>query len=229
MTRHVLSFVALLTIGCGSSAADEIGPPPSGGALGNTSVRPECGAFSQACLESGMDAPLATGALMGIGIDYNIAGNSGPELALVPANPSVLGAEGAVISGESAGSSSLLILGPEDQVVDFIHVWVADASELKIVRHNDEGAVIGAVASEGTLLVGDEVLLSVEAFSTTQALMGQFDTTFEIEVHAGDAPVAIVDDIVFGWYRLVAREEGAVRITASALGQSRDVELEVLP
>lgn len=229
MRRHDLLFLALLSAGCGTSAADEIGPPPSGGAFGNASVRPECGAFSQACLESGMDAPLATGAAMGLGIDYNIAGNSGPDLSLVPANAEVLSVDGAVIIGEKAGSSSLLIMGPDEQVVDFIHVWVADASDLKIVRHNDDGAAIGTVASEGTLLVGDEVLLSVEAFSTTQALMGLFDTTFEIDVVTGNAPVAIVEDIVFGWYRLVAREAGTVRIIADALGQTREVELEVLP
>ena len=230
LLKHIpLLLLGALSVACGSNAASEIGPPPSGGAFGNASVRPECGAFSQACLESGMDAPLAVGAAMGIGVDYNIAGNSGPDLTLEPANPGVLGVEGAVIIGENAGSSSLLILGPESEVVDFIHVWVAEASELRIVRHNDDGGVIGNVASEGTVLVGDDIVVSVEAFTTTQALMGVFDTTFEIEVVEGDEPVAIVEDIVFGWYRIVARSEGQVRVIATALDQTRELELEVLP
>lgn len=176
-----------------------------------------------------MDAPLAVGAAMGLGIDYNIAGNSGPSMTLLPANTAVLGAEGAVIFGEAAGSSALMILGPDEEVIDFIHVWVATASELRLVRHNDDGAAIGTVANEGTLLVGDEILLSVESFSSTQALMGLFETTFEIDVVEGDAPIAIVEDIVFGWYRLVARGEGRARIRASALDQTRELELEVLP
>jgi hypothetical protein len=176
-----------------------------------------------------MDAPLAVGASMGLGIDYNIAGNSGPALELATVDAGVLSAEGAVITGEGAGSSGLLILEPEGNVIDFIHVWVAEATELKLVRHNDEGAPIGTVAAEGTLLAGDEVLISLEAFSETQALMGLFETTFEIDVLDGDAPVAIVEDIVFGWYRLVARSEGHVRIIATALGQTREVDLEVLP
>ncbi len=223
----ILLLLAGLATGCGN--ASDIGPPPSGGAFGQASVRPECGALSQACLENGMNAPLAVGAAMGLGIDYDVAGSAGPALTLTSANSNVVAVDDAVITGVAEGASALLIVGPEGEVIDFIHVWVAEPSELRIVRHNDEGAAVGTVAAEGTLLVGDEVLLSIEAFSSTQALLGLFDTTFEVEVVEGDAPIAIVEDVVFGWYRLLVREPGRVNIIATALGQSRELALEVLP
>jgi hypothetical protein len=176
-----------------------------------------------------MDAPLAVGAAMGLGIDYELGGSAGPTMTLAPANTTVLSVDDAVITGEAVGASALLIVGPDEEVIDFIHVWVAEATELRLVRHNDQGAPLGAVAKEGTLLNGDEVLISVEAFSSTQALLGLFETTFEIEVVDGDDPVTIVEDIVFGWYRLVARAPGRVRVIATALGQTRDLDLEVMP
>ena len=44
-----------------------------------------------------------------------------------------------------------------------------------------------------------------------------------------DAVLIIVPDLVFGWYRLVAKRAGHVRISAEALGVEKHVELEVLP
>jgi hypothetical protein len=235
MRRHWIALLSAWAIGCGGGSssnpdlAESVGPPPSGGAFGNAEVRPECGTFSQACLKQGLDAPLAVGAALGLAIDYDIAGSAAPELTLSAANPEVIGVEGAVIVGEGEGSSSLLIMSPEQQVVDFINVWVAAADTLEVVRHYENGDVIGTFADEGTLLVGDELLMSVEAFNTTQALMGQFETTFAIEVLDGDAPVTIVDDVVFGFHRLAAREPGRVRVTLQALKRSHEIEIEVLP
>lgn len=197
--------------------------------MGQAALRPECGALSNACLRSGMDAPMAVGAALGIGIDYDIAGNSGPPLALKASNDDVLDVDGAVVSAKGAGTSALLITTPAGEVVDFIHVWVAQPSALEIVRHNDDGLVIGTVGHSGTLLVGDELLLSVEAFNSTQALLGLFDTEWQIEVLEGDEPLAVIKDLVFGWYRLVARSPGSARLTASALGQSHEIDLEVFP
>jgi hypothetical protein len=214
---------------CGCGDASDITPPPAGGALGQVDVRPECGALSQACLEQGLDAPLAVGAAMGVGIDYDFAGNAGPSLELAAVDPSVIDVDGAVIAAQREGLTALLIRGPEGEVIDFIHVWAAAPNALHLVRHNDQGAAVGTVAKEGTLLVGDEVLISVEAFSETQALLGLFDTSFSIDVVDGVEPVAVVEDIVFGWYRLIAREPGHVLVQANALNQTRTIDLEVLP
>lgn len=227
MLRLSFLVAGLALMGCGD--VSDIGPPPAGGALGQANLRPECGALSQACLDQGLDAPIAVGARIGLGIDYDLAGNAGPSLALSAVDASVLAIDGAVVAGMQEGSTSLLITGPEGTVIDFIHLWVAEPTQLHVVRHNDQGAAVGTVAAEGTLLVGDEVLLSVEAFDETQALIGQFDTAFTIDVLDGVEPVIIVEDIVFGWYRLVAREPGRARIMATALNQTREIEVEVLP
>lgn len=223
-----VGVVAALT-GCGDSGDLGIGPPPSGGSLGRTSVTPECGALNQACLVGGLDAPLARGGSLGLGVDYRIAGNSGPPTTLAGTNEAVIEVSDAVITGRSEGLSGVLILDPNGHVVDFIHVWVADATELRIIRHNDDGLPVGAVRSSGTVLAGDEILLSLEAFNGTQGLLGLFETVWQIEVLEGEEPVAIVEDIVFGWFRLIARAPGKVRLTADALGQEKTIELEVLP
>lgn len=221
--------LAVFVFGCGDGGELGIGPPPSGGSLGSTSVTPECGALNQACLVGGLDAPLARGAALGLGVDYRIAGNSGPPTTLVGINPGVVEVSDAVVIGRSQGLSGILIMDPNEQVVDFIHLWVADATELRVIRHNDAGLPIGAVRSSGTVLAGDEILLSLEAFNGTQGLLGLFETVWQIEVMEGEEPVALVEDIVFGWFRLLARSPGKVRLTAEALGQSKTIELEVLP
>jgi hypothetical protein len=221
-----LALTALVT-GCGDDGS--VGAPPAGGYLGQATVEPDCGALSQACLQNGMDAPLAVGASMGIAVDYAFEGNAGPPTTLETVNDGVLAVDDAVIRGVSAGPSALLIVGPDGEVIDFIHLWVAQATDLEIVRHNTEGAVMGTVNDSGTLLVGDELLLSVEAFSETQGLLGLFETTWEIEVDEGEEPILVVDDLVYGWFRLVARSEGQARITVTALGATRVLDLEVLP
>ena len=222
-------LAALGLVGCGDSGDLGIGPPPSGGSLGRTSVTPECGALNQACLVGGLDAPLARGGSLGIGSDYRIAGNSGPPTTLVGVNTNIIDVTDAVVTGRAQGMSGLLITDPDGRVVDFIHLWVADATELRIIRHNDDGLPVGAVRSSGTVLAGDEILLSLEAFNGTQGLLGLFETVWQIEVLEGEEPIAIVEDIVFGWFRLIARGPGPVRLTADALGQQKTIELEVLP
>ncbi len=227
--RLVWLMVPLGLLACGDAGDLGIGPPPSGGSLGRTSVTPECGALNQACLVGGLDAPLARGASLGLGVDYRLAGNSGPPTTLEGVNPAVIDVTDAVVTGRAQGMSGILILDPNRQVVDFIHLWVADATELRVIRHNDDGLPVGAVRSSGTVLAGDEIILSLEAFNGTQGLLGLFETVWQIEVLEGEEPIAIVEDIVFGWFRLIARGPGKVRLTADALGQQKTIELEVLP
>jgi len=227
---RVLWMVLLLLVGCNEGADSlGIGPPPAGGQLGQSNVYPECGALHQACLVNGLDSPLARGASLGLGIEFRDLGNAGPPTTLDPVDPTVLDVSGAVITGRSPGVSGIFIREPNEHIVDFIHIWVADATQLRIIRHNSQGLAIGAVRSEATIVVEDEILLSMEAFSGTQPLLGVFETTWSIEVLEGDDPITIVEDIVFGWFRLLARSPGKVRLTADALGQQKVIELEVLP
>jgi len=223
-----------LAVACGD-ASESLGiGPPSAGAFGQADVFPECGALNQACLSSGLNSPLAVGAKLGVGVNFKVAGNSGPPTTLMATRDDVLLVDGGVVDAVGTGIAAILILGPDGRVIDFIHVWVAMASELRIIRYSDVGLAIGAVREEATLLVGDELFVSVEAFDDSQPLLGLFKATWTTDVLEADPeatsdPVIVVDDIVFGWYRIVAREPGKIRLNVNALGLDKTLTLEVLP
>ena len=231
MMAAVAVWVTALA-GCGGDDGLGIGPP-SAGQLGQVTAQPECGALNQACLSSGLDVPIATGSKLGLGINFNVSGSSGPPAGLESTSPEILTIEDGVLTGIAPGLSGVLVTGPNGEVIDFIHVWVRDAAELRLIRHNDIGQPLGTVRDEATLLVGDEILISVEALTANQALLGLFKVDWTAELIEGDAegvePVSVVPDLVFGWYRLVARAPGTVRLTVEALEQSKTLELEVLP
>jgi hypothetical protein len=125
-----------------------------------------------------------------------------------------------------AGVSAVLFVGPDKTtVLDFVHLWVQPATELRIVRYAAAGTPLGRVQSSIKLLVHDEILVSIEPFANGQPLLGNFKLTRNL---AGNS-VAIVPDSVSGWYRVVARSVGATQITFSALGLTTEWTIEVEP
>jgi hypothetical protein len=219
-----VTLAAALTGGCGDGGSG-VGGRPTSGALGNASVRPECGAFNQTCLARGLDAPLVLGSLTELTLESQVAGSSGPPLQLHGSNPAVLKIVGSKVKAVGVGIAGLLFKGPKDQVIDFIHVWVARPMELRILRYTSSGLQLGQVQDAVTLLVGDELLISVEPYAGGQALVG----TFELHrLVTGDA-VSVVPDPVGGWYRVVARQAGKAKIELKALGLTRSWSIEVKP
>jgi hypothetical protein len=223
----LLTLFALVSlVGCGDMAG--MGGRPSSGSLGNTNVRPECGAFSQACLAQGLDAPLALGGITELSVDFTVNGSSGPPLALITSDTTILrqasGKSGSV-EAVGVGAAAVLFVGPDKRVVDFLHLWVSEPDELRIQRYSSLGALLGQVQPAATLLVGDELLVSVEPYAGGQALLGNF--TLERTL-SGDA-VAIVPDSIGGWYRVVARKPGKATLEFGALNKTARWEIEVLP
>lgn len=235
--RHVIRVCAVMWCvaclgGCGEDFADSSLGPPASGQIGQVDLFPECGALSQACLQQGLNSPLAVGSALGLGINFNVTGNSGPPATLEAVNPAVIAVEEAVIEAKSQGAAAVMIVGPDGRVLDFIHIWTAEADELRLIRRNEDTVAIGVLRSEGQLLVGDDLLVSLEAFNGTQPLLGVFPVAWTVEVleaEDGATPVVLVEDLIFGFTRLVAREPGRVRLTATALGLDKVLELEVLP
>ncbi|MEO1270160.1 MAG: hypothetical protein AAFX99_18900 [Myxococcota bacterium] len=229
----VMALASMGLAGCGDSGSDLGIGPPSAGQLGQVTALPECGALNHACLSSGLDVPLATGSKLGLGVNFNVAGSSGPPAGLESTNTAILTVEDGVLTGMSPGMSGVLVTGPNGEVIDFIHLWVRDAAELRIIRYNETGLALGTVRDEATILVGDEVLVSIEALTDNQALLGLFKVDWTLEVLEGDDgetdPITVVPDLVFGWYRIVARAPGRVQLTVDALGQSKTLDLEVMP
>ncbi len=237
MTQALIptTLMALLALAaCGDSAGSGIGPPSPGG-FGQASLTPDCGAFNQACLATGLDTPLAVGTQLGLGISLEIPGNSALPTTLRSSNPQVLGISLGVATSLREGVSAILVSGPNEEVLDFIHVWSVPANTLRIVSYTENGVPLGPARDMGSLLPGDELLVAVEALADSQPLIGQFQSEWTIEVLddpgiAEDGPiVSILDDVVFGLYRLVARRPGTVRLRSTALNTSTELELEVLP
>lgn len=227
-----LAFLASLSsiAACGGDGSG-IGPPSPGG-FGSAELQPECGALGRACLSRGLDSPLAVGSRLGLGITFDINGTSGVPATMTSSDPEILTAAAGVVDATGPGVAVLLIRGPDQTVLDFIHLWTAEAEELRLVRYTDEAEPFGTIRQNGTLLAGDELLVAPEAFAGNQPLIGLFDTEWTIEEiePAVDGPVvSVVDDVVFGLFRVVARAPGRARLTASALGVETSLELEVQP
>jgi hypothetical protein len=150
---------------------------------------------------------------------------SGPPLDLVTIDSTILkGVAGGRVEAVGAGASAVLFMGPDQNVVDFIHLWVSKAEELRIQRYSSAGVLLGQVLPSVTLLTGDELLVAVEPYAKGQALLGNFELTRET---VGDA-IAIVPDSVAGWYRVVARKAGSSTVEFQALGIKKSWQIEVV-
>lgn len=220
--RWSLLFVALAA--CGGGAGGVGGRP---GDFGQIEATPECGALSQACIGQGLDAPIARGSTVDLVVAYKVAGSSGPPTVLASANEAVVQPTGATrLTAIGDGMSAILFVGLAGEVIDLIHVWVEPASELRILRYDDAGDLLGQVQASSQLLAGDEILVAVEPFAKGQPLLGNFDLEY---VSNNSSAVQIVPDPVGGWYRVVARAPGHARIDFAALGNTATWDLEVLP
>ncbi len=216
--------LALALAACGDASGDA-GGRPGGGYLGSGSTEPECGALGQACLQIGLDAPLAKGASMEFLVDFRLAGSSGPAVALESAVPGVLEVEGNLVRAKAAGMSGLLFVGDDERLLDFLHVWVAQADELRILAYSRQGDLLGPVQDTVTLLVGDEVLVSVEPFLNAQSLLGNFP----LERTLTGTAVIMIPDAVGGLYRVIAREAGTATVVVRGVGVEASWQIEVLP
>jgi len=222
MVARLLLMLALAA-GCGSSD-DGLGGRPGGGG-GNGSTTPECGAFNQVCIGQALDAPLVLDGHLELAIDFQVGGSTAPPLTVETADPTILQAAASDLMATGEGASAVLFVGPDEQVVDFIHVWVTPADELRVLRWSEMGDLLGRVQREIQLLVGDEILVSIEPFAAAQPLLGNF----ALERAVTGTAVAIVPDPVAAWYRLVAREAGQSTVTFSAVELETSIAIEVLP
>ena len=224
---YIALAAAALTACGGDPDGQGLSGPPSAGALGRLNISPECGALGQACVAFGLDAPLARGARLDLVLDLRLNGSSGPPVTLRAATPEIVAAEGTRVLGAGEGAAAILVAGPGGQVLDFLHLWVREADELRPVRTTEAGATVGPIRAHATLVVGEDLLLHFEAFGQGQPLLGQFPIEWTVE---GDA-AQIVEDTLVGRYRLIARAAGAARVAAYAptLGLEAALTLEVLP
>lgn len=203
--------------GCGYSG--------SPGALGQASFGADCGPSDASCLVSGMSAPLAVGATLPVDINLHIMGGATPATTLVSVNPEIVEASGNDLIGVNEGVVAILVTFPEGEVLDFIHVWVQEPTELAFRRLTEDGLDLGEVGPSVQLLVDQEIILSVDILADFQSLLGNMEVDWSVDSEA----VTILDDGVSGRRRLVARAAGTATITASAPDLSVSLDIEVLP
>lgn len=224
MYRTLLTLPLLLLLaGCGGDSQTGVSGRPSQGGMAQLDLSPECGALSQACIVHGLDAPIARGARLSLRLDFRLPGSSGPPAELRGTRPEVLAAEANQVHAAGEGTAAVLVVGPDDRVLDFIHLWVVAADELRATRYTVEGIEVGRIRDHATLLMGDELLLAFESFAAGQPLLGEFRIEWSID---GDA-VAMVEDTLAGRYRLVTREPGTATVTVSAPDIEQTFQLHV--
>lgn len=233
LTVAVAVAVGLSTVGCGADAESSgVGGSPGGGYLGGGSsgTAPECGALGQVCLRQRLNAPLVAGGSAELGVEFRVLGSAGPPLDLESTDEQVLQVQGAAtVSASAPGLAGLLFVGPDGAVVDFLHVWVDRAEELRIQRYSDTGTLLGQVQPEVTLLTGDEILVAVEPYTRAQPLLGIYEMERSVEGEGADEVLSIIPDPVGGLYRVVARAPGNATVRFRALELEATWTVEVLP
>ncbi|MDI1482030.1 hypothetical protein [Polyangium sp. y55x31] len=213
-TRFLLPFLALAT-GCAQG---------SSGALGQTDTTAACPPSELVCAVAGIDAPIAKGATLPIQVSVTSEGAATPPLSFVSANPAVFKIDDARIHALSPGLASMLITTEGELVVDFLHVWVAEADALRLHRVTTGGLQTSPLPAAMEMLVGDELTLVASPHLGPQRLLGELDAQFE----ADPAVVLMLDEGVAGSRRIVAKAAGETNVTVKALDIEVAVALTVL-
>ena len=132
-------ILAVAAYGCGKDEG-------TSGALGQVSFSAGCAGGNGSCPVSGLDSPVAVGAIVPLDFNLGINGGSGLNLTLVSADTQVLDTVGYELIGISEGVSAVLLTTPEGAVLDFLHVWVYSPDGLKFHRVTEGGQDVGAAA-----------------------------------------------------------------------------------
>jgi hypothetical protein len=197
----------------------------SDGALEQVAVSPQCAPEDTVCSELGLDAALAAGAEVPLDVSVQTPGAAATRVALESVRPTVASVDGMRVVGQAEGFTSLLVLGDDGVVLDFVHLWVAQPDGLAL--HRLDGAVASTEALGETiqLLPGDELVLAAQPHRSGERLSGRLD----IEWSSDSAVVALLDEGVGARRRAVARSAGSTTVVASAGDLVAKLKVEVLP
>jgi hypothetical protein len=183
----------------------------------------KCGPNDQACLESGLNAPIAVGARISPSISMGISGSATPEIRLMSARPDVLSAIDDSLVARSAGVSAVLISTKDGVVLDFIHVWTAVANRISLEMLGPDHSKLGELTDTLELMVGESVFVTPAIYGGVQRLAGSAETEWELDqnvasIHRDGAP---------GRRRLVARSPGRTTVRVRTLGLESTIDLVV--
>ncbi len=213
------SFAALAA--CGSS-----GESGTQGAMQQSSARPDCAPNDTSCQSDGLDAPLAVGARLPLDVHITARGVAAPKLLLEAARAEVIGIEEAELVGKSPGWSSVLVAGEDRLVLDFFTLSVVAPDRLEVYRLTKDGAPEASpLPGKIQVVPGDDMELTVKAFSGATRLLGDLDATWSI-----DGGVATVLDAGRrASRRLRVKNAGNASLVIKTAASTKTLALEVLP
>jgi hypothetical protein len=196
----------------------------SPGALGQANFSTDCAPEDEACLASGLDAPIAVGAELALDVSTRFAGAAALELTLEPVDSRVLEASGNRLTGVQPGVVALLVRAPEARVIDFVHVSVREPTRLGIHQLGSAGGDLGEVQGTVQLLPGDRVVVDARPYHGERLLLGDVPLTWSATGQA----VTLLDTGLGAPRRIVAREPGNARVTVISGEHEAHLDLEVL-
>jgi hypothetical protein len=220
MNRLLLGTLLAATVAASSCGE---GSP---GALGQAHLSADCPSEDLSCVAQGLDGPLAVGATARINVVVAFQGAATPPTRLVSSHPEILAVDGDTVRGAAGGNVTLLImLNDEDTVVDFMHVWVAEADRLALSVFTPDGRELGEVVADAELLTGEDLVLAASLYGRGQKLLGNTEATFT----ADSDVVTLLREPTSGRTRVVARKPGQATIAVTASGLATSLSVEVKP
>lgn len=207
-----LASILVLLSGCGGW-----------GGLGQARMAGDCAAGDTNCKRRTLDAPIAVGAVVRPDLVFELRGSAAPSLHFDTADPTVLVAKQGAILGKSPGISALLLTTDDGTVLDFFHVWVREATGIRLSMV--QAGATEAIRRKVELLAGESVRLLATPTAEGQDLAGESVQEWTI-----DPPIAVLleegrDDS----RRLVAMDPGAATLTVRSLGKSVELGIVVRP
>lgn len=219
--RSLLLLVApaALLAACGSDSGTT-------GAMQQSTTTPDCAPNDTACQQDGLDAPLAIGARLPVDVHVTARGVSAPKIALEPARDDILAVEGATLVGKAPGWSSVMFVGTDGLVMDFVTLTVEAPDRIDVYRLTKDGGIEPSPLPDRIQLApGDDLEVAVKAFNGPVRLLGELDAKWTL-----DAPIAtVLDSGRPATRRLRVKTPGTGTLTIEASGFTRTLALEVLP
>lgn len=196
------------------------------GAMQQSTTRPDCAPDDTACQQDGLDAPLAVGARLELDVHLTARGVAAPKIALEAARDDVIAVDRATLVGKAPGWSSVMFVGPDGLVMDFVTLTVEPPERLALYRLTEGGGVEASPLPETIQLApGDDLEIAVKAFSGPVRLLGELEATWTL-----DAPIAtLLDSGRPASRRLRVKTPGTATLTIEAAGFEETLTLEVLP
>lgn len=191
-----------------------------------TAARPDCAPNDTSCQSDGLDAPLAVGARLPLDIRLTARGTAAPKLLLEAARADVIGIEGAELIGKAPGFSSILVAGEDRLVLDFLTLSVAKPDRLELYRLTADGAPEASpLPSKIQIAPGDDIEVTLRAFSGATRLLGDLDGTWTLDGAVG----TLLDAGRRASRRLRVKAAGNATLAIETPNGTKSLALEVLP